>query len=258
MSNSHDDHILRLEARLERWIESTFAAAFGPRLDVFDLALHLARAMEGGVRHEAGTPHPVAPDVYRVTVHDGAYARLREREAEVIDKLAAYLVSLAAQNEYRLSRQPAITLTPDPTCQPHHPQVSAQHTDDPNSGTAGLAAVNVPSPQPAPPTAHLLINGQLTAPLVGTIINIGRMEDNDVTIDDPYVSRHHVQIRQRGSDRLLFDVGSTRGTRINGRPTQEHRLRSGDVIEIGRSRLIYIEDRPDEPLAPPTDTLEQV
>jgi hypothetical protein len=257
MSSTHDDHILRLEARLERWVESTFAAAFGPRIDVFDLALHLARAMEGGIRHEAGDAHPTAPDLYRVTLHDDAYARLRGREAEVIDKLSGYLVSLAAQNEYRLPRLPAITLAPDPACQPHHPQVSAQHTDDPNSGTVGLESVAVPS-DPLPKTAHLLINGQLTAPLVGAVINIGRMDDNDVAVDDPYVSRHHLQLRRRGNETLLFDVGSSRGTRVNGQPVQEHRLRSGDVIEIGRSRLIYLEDRPDDPFAPPTDTLPQV
>ncbi len=257
MTNSPNDHFSRIEARIEQWMESTFAAAFGPRIDVFDIALHIARAMDAGVTLAPGTNRPTAPDIYRVVLHDAAYQRLHHREAEVIEKLASYVVTLAAQKEYRLTRQPIVTLTPDPQCEPHHPRVHTSHTDEPGSSTTGLEPIQVPSPVAAI-RAHLLVNGTRACPLVAPLVNIGRMEDNDIVIDDPHVSRHHLQLRQRGTETLLFDVGSSRGTRVNGRTVREHRLRSGDLIEIGKTRLIYIEDRDDDHTFPPTETLDAV
>lgn len=257
MTNPPNDPFWRIEARIEQWMESTFAAAFGPRIDVFDIALHIARAMDAGITLAPGSNRPIAPDVYRVVLHDAAYQRLHHRLTEIIEKLASYVVMLAAQKEYRLTRHPIITLTPDPDCEPHHPRVHTSHTDEAGSTTTGLEPIQVPSPMPSI-RAQLLINGTRACPLAAPLINIGRMEDNDIVIDDPHVSRHHLQLRQRGTETLLFDVGSSRGTRVNGRTVREHRLRNGDLIEIGKTRLIYLEERDDEHLSPPTESLDAV
>jgi len=257
-SNQPDDHIFRLEARLEQWIETTFAAAFGPRVDIFDIALHIARAMDAGLHRDSDEPRPIAPDQYRVGLHNTVYDRLHARQPDLIDKLSAYIVTLAAQNEYRLTQQPSLTLYADSTCEPHHPQVNTQHTDDPTSGTVGLEAVTVDSPKPSHIRANLLINGSMNYPLTADLTSVGRMMDNDIVIDDPFASRYHAQIRRRGAETLLFDAGSSRGTRVNGAPVREHRLRSGDVIDIGKTRLIYLEERDDDRISPPTETLDLV
>ena len=79
------------------------------------------------------------------------------------------------------------------------------------------------------------------------VINLGRQRDNDVIVDDPTVSRHHAQIRLRFGNYVLFDLGSSGGTTVNGHPVQERVLQSGDVIGLARSRgLLYIEDGGDE------------
>ncbi len=41
---------------------------------------------------------------------------------------------------------------------------------------------------------------------------------------------------------VLFDLGSTGGTQVNGRKVKQHILRPGDVIIIAESRLVYGED----------------
>ena len=90
--------------------------------------------------------------------------------------------------------------------------------------------------------SQLIINGTRIVKLEKAVINIGRSHDNDVILDDPSASRHHVQIRLRFGVHTLFDVNSRGGTHINGEPAKQHALRAGDVIQIGGTQIIYMVD----------------
>lgn len=62
----------------------------------------------------------------------------------------------------------------------------------------------------------------------------------DVVIDDQRVSREHAMIRKEGTSYLLFDLDSANGTVLNGVPVaRPTRLRDGDQIEIGNSRIRF-------------------
>ncbi len=66
---------------------------------------------------------------------------------------------------------------------------------------------------------------------------IGRGESCDLRLPDPSVSQHHVSIRQRGSDYIIIDEGSTNGTfvgRVRLAPQAPRVLRSGDSVRVGR------------------------
>lgn len=240
-------------------METTFAAAFGYRVNVFDVALHLVRAMEDGLRYDpAGVNRPLAPDYYDLYIETGLFTRLLERHPDLANRLSEYLVTLATQSEYRLSKAPTVNLHADATLDARHPRAVASHTDDTNGSTIGMTAVPAPHTDPPPRNPHLIINGSIPYRLTTDVVNIGRMVDNDLQVDDPYVSRYHVQLRRRGSEYLLFDINSSRGTMVNGARVKEHALRSGDVIDIGRSRLIYMDDRAEDSASPPTETFEGV
>ena len=47
---------------------------------------------------------------------------------------------------------------------------------------------------------------------------IGRGQANDITLDDDWVSAQHVRLRRQNGAWLAEDLGSTNGTRVNGRP----------------------------------------
>jgi S1-C subfamily serine protease len=66
-------------------------------------------------------------------------------------------------------------------------------------------------------------------------ITIGRAPDNDLTFGDGQrrVSSHHAEIVRRGEGFLLQDLGSTNGTRINGRRVVTSELNPDDMIEFG-------------------------
>lgn len=78
-------------------------------------------------------------------------------------------------------------------------------------------------------------------------ITIGRQgAANDIVLDNPQVSRHHAVIERADGAHVLRDVGSTNGTFVNGQRITQHRLRPGDVIQIGPFKLVYDGDSLDE------------
>ena len=64
-------------------------------------------------------------------------------------------------------------------------------------------------------------------------ITIGRAADNDLVVDDPRVSRHHVRLQARRGMLVLTDLDSANGSRVNGKAISEVALGAGDRIEIG-------------------------
>ena len=104
---------------------------------------------------------------------------------------------------------------------------------------------------PAPSPAQINPYGQLVVmsagqtglpigkifPLSPTTI-IGRNPDNDVALNDNFLSGAHAQLQLQDDEWILEDMHSTNGTFINGfevrAPTS---INDGDIIRVGRVEL---------------------
>ena len=65
-------------------------------------------------------------------------------------------------------------------------------------------------------------------------IRIGRNQDNDVTIDDTSVSRHHATIVQTASGFVICDNNSSNGTFIKGQRIEDEAvLKQNDILKLG-------------------------
>jgi len=72
---------------------------------------------------------------------------------------------------------------------------------------------------------------------------IGRKPHNDIQIDNLAVSGEHAMIMTILNDSFLEDLGSTNGTMVNGQPVKKHFLQGDDVVEIGKYKLKYVNDK---------------
>lgn len=71
---------------------------------------------------------------------------------------------------------------------------------------------------------------------VGDVVVMGRSNETDVVLDDPYASDFHLRLVSQEGGMMLHDLGSTNGTYVNGRrvsaPTE---LKRGDTIQVGKT-----------------------
>src|SRR5437667_10184188 len=70
-------------------------------------------------------------------------------------------------------------------------------------------------------------------------ITIGREEGNTIQLNDERVSRFHVKIQEDHNRLVITDLESTNGSKVNGDDVQLRILRFGDMIQLGRSVLLF-------------------
>jgi hypothetical protein len=78
--------------------------------------------------------------------------------------------------------------------------------------------------------------------LTKEIVTVGRDITNEIVINDPEVSRHHLRLTRGASGFTVEDLGSTNGTFVNGqRLTGARLLRSGELIGLGETVTLSYE-----------------
>ncbi|MCK6586712.1 MAG: sigma 54-interacting transcriptional regulator [Polyangiaceae bacterium] len=73
-------------------------------------------------------------------------------------------------------------------------------------------------------------------------LTAGRNETADIILLDSLVSRQHLRFRRGlAGDYVVIDEKSSHGTKVNGKPIKSHLLADGDVIEVGRVRIKFMD-----------------
>ena len=245
--------IVRFEALAERLVEGTFARLFAGQVSPSEVATHLTRAMED---HQVISPDgtPQAPTHYWVYLHPSDCDALAITQPALEEELAHHVVELATQANLELAISPVVHVLPDPEMGVHEVRVEARWLPQeapsmektreisPESDETEMEAEaeNI-APRGRP---FLILDGRRHVNLLQATVSIGRALDNDVILEDPRVSRHHAQLRRRYGRYVLYDLGSSRGTQINGYPIEECVLHAGDVISFAGVQVIYSEDPP--------------
>jgi pSer/pThr/pTyr-binding forkhead associated (FHA) protein len=93
-----------------------------------------------------------------------------------------------------------------------------------------------------PENVFLIFQGVKAFPLDQPLISIGRSHDNTIVIDDPRISRHHIEIRVVQDHFVVFDLHSTGGTYVNGQRVNQGLLYPGDLISLAGVNLVFIQD----------------
>jgi hypothetical protein len=112
------------------------------------------------------------------------------------------------------------------------------------AGEVGEEEVVVSLEEVPPGTGFLVVK---RGPIAGSrfalspvVTTIGRHPDSVVFLDDVTVSRRHAEIREEDGGFKVVDVGSLNGTYLNRERIEQAEMRSGDELQVGKFRLIFL------------------
>jgi pSer/pThr/pTyr-binding forkhead associated (FHA) protein len=90
-------------------------------------------------------------------------------------------------------------------------------------------------------------------PLQADRTSVGKAPENDISLpEDPTASHLHAVLERFPAGWCVTDLGSSNGTWVNGeRIWASHRLRHGDEIRLGQTRLVF-----HDPLSAPSAETE--
>jgi pSer/pThr/pTyr-binding forkhead associated (FHA) protein len=144
----------------------------------------------------------------------------------------------ARKNEFRLAREALLGARGNQTQAFEKAGASLWESEaDPTATQAQIGEA-----APVAGAKYVLIDSGRPHPLKVGLNTIGRMPDNDVVLNDPYVSRRHCAVLVHVAERCeLHDIASKNGTFINGQkingPTP---LNSGDQITMCGKQLVFM------------------
>lgn len=90
-----------------------------------------------------------------------------------------------------------------------------------------------------PPFRYAIAKGAL-------VLGRSRQSGNDIALDsDGQVSKRHARIELDADGKFtLYDLGSTNGTKVNGRRVENRTLHDGDEITVGQTRITFQQAKP--------------
>ncbi len=240
-----------LESKIEGLVEGTFGRVFKSNVQPVELARKLAKEMDA---HRAVSISRVyVPNRYTIYLSAGDREQFENYEAALKKELSDYLLEHARKEGLAVVTRPRIDFETDERLklgefgiQAQMVQAPEDESAEPRQGDLGHTMVYSPSTgearkiAPAATDARALLvgNGRRTV-LSGDTLVLGRSRDCDVVIDDPNVSRRHAEVRRRGEDWVLYDLGSTNGIKVNGRRVEEAPLSPGDEIGLGLANFTF-------------------
>jgi pSer/pThr/pTyr-binding forkhead associated (FHA) protein len=93
--------------------------------------------------------------------------------------------------------------------------------------------------------AYLILDGEVVYEVApNSVLSIGRLDSNDIVLDDYKVSREHAVLKFSGNEFMLVDLASTHGTYVNGERIDRVAVPFDAKIQIVSHELIITREMP--------------
>ena len=234
----------QLEKRLQTLIEVDLLRYLPIKTTEGNLAHELAKALYTNIIKENG--EKVGPNTYTLKAHPITIQEWQD-DAVLVHSLHDVINAIVVEADLVVHEPLSFSLAPDPDLNPDEVQILASHRIETISETQGMETKkddSKTSDEKIPQNAFLIVHGTKVFPLAKTVVNIGRRMENELTIDDPRVSRNHAQLRVVNGRYVIFDLNSTGGTSVNSQRSHQSVLYPGDVISLAGVPLIFGQDNP--------------
>ena len=220
----------KFEKGVERVVNTAFAKAFRSEVKPVELASALRREVDDRAA-VVGRDRTVVPNEFTIDLSPVDHQQVEAWGAEPLaDELAANVTDHATHQRYAFVGPVTVTFVVDDALETGRFLVRS-------STVRGAVA---PAASVAASTRHPLvdIDGQRYL-LTGPVTVIGRGSEADIIVDDPGISRRHLEIRVTPDGVVASDLGSTNGTFVEGHQVPAATLVDGNTITIGRTRIMF-------------------
>jgi len=222
----------RFEQRLEQMISGAFARAFRSAVQPVEISAALQRECDNNAQI-LSRDRRLVPNDFHVELSPTDLERLAPYDSALADELVTQLRDHADQQSYVFPGPVTIGFEPaeDLTTGRFRIKSRAQ------AKVTGQAATYT---QTRRARAVLEVNGT-RHPLQPPGLVIGRGTEADVRINDPGVSRRHIEFRVTGDESGIaievHDLGSTNGMLVDGHRITHAGLRDGSQVKIGNTTM---------------------
>lgn len=224
----------RFEQRLEQMISGVFARTFRSAVQPVEIASALAREVDNAAQI-LSRDRRLAPNDFRVELSEPDHGRLTALGPALTTELVDLLEKHAKAQSYVFTGPVGITLVIAPELTTGRFRVSSQ-----TMAKVTQSGPEISETQVRRAVAVLEVNGE-SMPLDPPGLTVGRGAEADLRVNDPGVSRRHVEFRvtseTQGPKVSVHDLGSTNGILVNGKRVQNAALADGALIRIGNTSM---------------------
>ena len=225
----------RFEQRLENLISGAFARAFRSAVQPVEIAAALQRECDNNAQI-LSRQRRMVPNDFHVELSQTDLDRLAPYDSALADDLTRQVQEHADAQGYVFPGPIGIDFSPATDLTTGRFRV--------RSAAQARVTSNATHTQVRRARALLEINGT-QHPLQPPGVTVGRGTDADIRINDPGVSRRHVEFDVSagyagGRDDLAIevrDLGSTNGMLIDGHKVTKAGLRDGSTVRIGNTTM---------------------
>jgi hypothetical protein len=208
------------EKGLERLVTGAFTKTFKSELQPIEIGAAIKADMDAKAS-VVSRDRILVPNSFTISLGNEDFKRMQSLGDTLIAELGDQIARHAHRQKFQLSGALSLKIVQD--------------------GSLSLGQVHVTSN-----TADVQVEWTPVLDVAGNRFvlsksrtTVGRDASADIQVDDNGLSRQHFEILWDGKRGGLRDLGSTNGTKVNGRATQECALENDSNISAGRTDFIF-------------------
>ncbi len=209
----------KIENGLERVVNGAFAKTFRSGVQPVEITAAIRTEMDTKAT-AISRDRVIAPSRFRIELSESDYNRIIGMGSGIIDEISDLALKYAHSQEYKLASSVQIQLAPNNTLSSGMLNI----TSNPIAGKVSLSA-------------FVVFNGKRHQ--IGERTVLGRDATADIPLNDPAASRNHLQLSWDGKNIFASDLGSTNGTKLDGKRIQNVTVDAGDELVIGKTVLAF-------------------
>ena len=220
----------RFEKSVEGAVNGVFAKFGSKDLQPVDLSSALEREIDAEAM-PVGRDRTVAPNEYRFKLSTPDFDRIEQWGSEALaNELADNLTQYAKSQHYAFVGPVVVIFEEDLDQTKGNFKLTSESVQG-NAVPVTTDAQTEDCPMLEVNNSQYLLTKDKTI--------LGRGSGCDIVIDDPGISRKHLEIDITDNGVIARDLGSTTGTYVEGHQVPAATLLDGNTITIGRTRILY-------------------